>query len=103
MTRRRLVRTFWISAAAAGEIDRAVGRREDDDFVAAAAQLLRRGLHVLVDRVRLRPRKRRDHADPKAHASSLARFTGSAKPGYVPIVTPGANRVNPLAPVSLVS
>ena len=67
-------------AAAAGEIDSAVGRREDDDFVAAATQLLRRGLHVLVDRVRLRPRKRRDHADPKAHASSLARFPRRLSP-----------------------
>ena len=51
-------------APALGKIDRAVGRGEHDDFVAAAAKLVRRGPHVLVHRVRLRPRERRDHADP---------------------------------------
>jgi hypothetical protein len=51
-------------APALGKIDRAVGRCECDDFVAAAAKLVRRGPHVLVHRVGLRPRERRDHADP---------------------------------------
>ncbi len=51
-------------APAASEVRRAVRRRQNDDFVPPPAQLLRRGVHVLVDRVRLRPRERRDHADP---------------------------------------
>ena len=51
-------------APAASEVRGAVRRCENDDLVAAAAQLLRGGVHVLVDRVRLRPRERRDHADP---------------------------------------
>jgi hypothetical protein len=40
-------------APPATQVDCPVGRRKDDHFVAAAAKLLRRGLDVLVDRMRL--------------------------------------------------
>ena len=67
--------------AACGEGGRPPRRGEDDDLVPATAQRLGRARHVVVDRVRLRPRERGDHADAEAHANDS---TGGLRPPRTP-------------------
>src|SRR5262245_16139895 len=57
------------SAPPGRQVRRAARRREDNDLVPPGSELGGSARNMVVDRVRLRPRKRGDHADPEAHGS----------------------------------
>jgi hypothetical protein len=60
------------SPAPGRQLDGPVRGREDDDLVTSSPQLLSGCVDVFVDRVGLRPRERRDHANAQAHQADCS-------------------------------